>query len=185
MLGRRDRAGQGQQDRRGQVGLPEDMHLRLDRGERTLAVAQDDLTGSWVALTTYRIVVLSHTGDVQVDRPWHDVDTGAWDPDSYTLSLSWVGGSRGLQWQVRTRTGPGRLPEVFWERVQASVVLMREVDLGQRRSARVSIRKVLSTRELVDQVLPGRGARGEDRELAAAVEATRRDLRDQVGLPPA
>ncbi len=149
-----------------------------------LAVAQDDHTGSWVALTTFRVVVLSAPGDVQVDRPWHEVDTGAWDPDTMTLSLSWVGSVRGLQWTVRERTGPGRLPEVFRERVSATVVLVRQVDLGPRRGARISVRKDLSTRRLLDQVLFDRGARADDVELAREVATARRELRDSVGLHP-
>lgn len=166
------------------VSLPVDLRIPTQRGEHVLAAAQDDLTRAWVALTTYRIVTLTETAEVGVDRPWHEVDTGAWEPDSGTLSLTWVGGGRGLQWQLRERTGPGQVPQVFRERVSASVVLVREVDLGARRSARVSIRSVLSTRELVDQVLWGRGAGPEDPELAPQVEAARQDLRDQVGLPP-
>lgn len=181
MLGRRRRADR---DGRGQAALPPGLSPELGRKERRLAVAQDDHTGDWIVLTSFRIVVLAEDGTVQVDRPWHDVDTGAWDPDTFTLGLSWVGSTRGLQWQVRRRTGPGRIPEVFRERVSASVVLVREVDLGPRRSARVTIRKVLSSRELVDQVLLGRGAHRQDGELAAAVEEARRGLRDQVGLPP-
>jgi hypothetical protein len=180
------RSGRGGQprDRRGQADLPAGVDVGRQRGEHVLAVAQDDLTASWVVLTTYRVVVLSESGDVQVDRPWHDVDTGAWDPESMTLSLSWVGSVRGLQWTVRERTGPGRLPEVFWERVAASVVLVRQVDLGARRSATVSIRKVLSTRELVDQVQLGRGAWADDAALVREVEVARRELRDQAGLAP-
>lgn len=160
------------------------MSVPTRRGEQVLAVAQDDLTGAWIALTTYRLMTLTDVGEVALDRPWHEVDTGAWDPDSATLSLSWVGGSGGLQWQLRQRTGPGGVPQVLRDRVSASVVLVREVDLGSRRTARVSIREVLGTRELVDQVLRGRGARGDDQELKREIARCRRDLREQVGLPP-
>jgi hypothetical protein len=164
--------------------LPDGLSVPTRRGEHVLAAAQDDLTGAWVALTTYRVLTLTEDGEVAVDRPWHEVDTGAWDPDSSTLSLSWVGGTRGLQWQLRQRTGPGTIPQVFRDRVSASVVLVREIDLGPRRTARVSIRSVLGTRELVDQVLRGRGVRGDDRELEREIERSRRELREQVGLPP-
>jgi hypothetical protein len=89
-----------------------------------------------------------------------------------------------VQWGLRTRTGPGRVPEAFRERVQASVVLTRQVDLGSRRSAPVVIRKELRSRELSEQVLWGAAARQDDAELTAAVAAASLELRDQVGLPP-
>ncbi|MGB3830186.1 MAG: hypothetical protein WA962_15590 [Ornithinimicrobium sp.] len=160
------------------------MTVATQRGESVLAAAQDDLTHAWVALTTYRVVVLSPEGEVQLDRPWHEVDTGAWDPDSAILSLSWVGGTSSLQWRMRTLTGPGRMPAVFRDRVSASVVQVREVKLSPRRTARVSIRAVLSTRELVDQVSFGRGARTADPELVSEVGRVQQEARAEVGLPP-
>ena len=157
----------------------------LERGERVLARAQDDHTGSWVLITSWRLLAIAESGQVQANRPWLDVDGGSWDPDTATLGLTWVGGGRALQWGLRTRTGPGRVPEAFRERVQASVVLTRQVDLGSRRSARVVIRKELRSRELSEQVLWGAAARRDDAELCAAVAAASLELRDQVGLPPA
>ncbi len=171
--------------RRSRVRLPEGMTVPTRRGEQALAQAQDDLTGVWIVLTTYRLLTLTEGGDLALDRPWHEVDTGAWDPESATLSLSWVGSTRGLQWQLRQRTGEGGVPQVFRDRVSASVVLVRRVDLGPRRTVRVTIREILGTRELVDQVLRGRGAQADDRELEREIERCRRDLREQVGLPPA
>lgn len=164
--------------------LPRKLHVDTQRGESVLAAAQEDGTGSWVVLTTYRIVVLASDGSQQMERPWHDVGTGAWDPESGTMSLTWIGSDRAVQWQMRTQTGPGRIPEVFRERVSASVVRAREVKLGPRRRARVSVRAVLSTRELIDQVTWGRGSSSADAELAAEVEQARAEVRAEVGLPP-
>lgn len=168
----------------GPAKLPSGMTVNTQRGESVLAAAQDDLSGAWVVLTTYRVVLLAADGNLVLDRPWHEVDTGAWDPESATLSLSWVGGTNALQWRMQTRTGPGRIPEVFRERVSASVVAVREVKLGSRRNARVSIRAVLGTGELVDQVIFGRGAQAPDGPLAAEVEQVRQQARVDVGLPP-
>ncbi len=168
----------------GPAKLPDSLTVPTQRGESVLAAAQDDLTQAWVALTTYRVVVLSPGGDVLVDRPWHEVDTGAWESEAAILSLSWVGGTTALQWRMRTLTGPGRIPEVFRDRVSASVVHVREVKLSPKRTATVSIRSVLSTRELIDQVALGRGARAADSELATEVERVRQEARAGVGLPP-
>ena len=153
------------------------------------AAARDDVTGGWVVATQWRLLLVADpdgpTGPrVELDRPWLEVDSGAWDPDTTVLSVTWVGGGAGQQWTLRRLTGPGKMPETFWERVQASVVLTREVDLGPRRKARVAIRKALDTRELVDQVILGRGSRPGDSELAREVAISRAELRDQVGLPP-
>ncbi|MGB3256434.1 MAG: hypothetical protein WBA72_00450 [Ornithinimicrobium sp.] len=179
--GRKERAEKAE----GPAKLPDSITIVTQRGEAVLAAAQDDFTQAWVAMTTYRIVVTSPEGEALLDRPWHEVDTGAWEPDSAILSLSWVGGTTAQQWRMRTLTGPGRSPEVFRDRVSASVVQVREVKLSPKRTARVSIRSVLSTRELVDQVALGRGARASDRELALEVERVRQEARAGVGLPPA
>ncbi|PZU43251.1 MAG: hypothetical protein DI571_09550 [Arsenicicoccus sp.] len=164
--------------------LPDAVRPTLARGEQVLASAQEDGTGHWLLLTTFRLLEVADTGDVLLERPWHEVDTGAWDPDLWALAVTFVDQLGGRQWVLQRRTGPGMVPQVFRERTSATVVLMRAVDLGPRRTARVTIRKVLLTRELVEQVLWGRGPGESDPELAAAVHAVRVDLRDQVGLPP-
>ena len=168
----------------GPARLPASMKVVTQRGESVLAVAQDDLTQSWVALTTYRLVVLTPDGDALLERAWHEVDTGAWSPDTATLSVSFVSGTTALQWRLKRSTGPGRIPPVFRERVSASVVQVREVKVGSQRSARVSVRSVLSSGELIDQVVFGRGVRAGDSELNAQVAQVRQEVRASVGLPP-
>lgn len=165
----------------------------LGRGERVLAAARTELH-TWLVVTTWRLLEIdgpAASGEatvdprgapvVRVDRPWLDVDQGGWQPEPGQLSAVWVGG-RSSSWTVPG--DPGRLPEAFRDRVSASVVLAREVDLGPRRRSRVVIRQRLDTRELVEQVLPGKGVRADDEELAASVARARADLRDQVGMPP-
>lgn len=169
-------------------GRPQDVPAgvlpALGRGEQVLATAREDAGGAWVVLTTFRLLERTEEGETLLERPWHEVDTGSWDPERWTLSVVFVDGRQGRQWALRRRTGPGRVPEVFRDRTTATVVLTQAIDLGPRRTARVSVRTVLETRELVEQVLLGRGARAEDRELAARVEQTRRDLREQSGMEP-
>lgn len=161
--------------------------VQASRGEQVLATAQEDGTGHWLALTSWRLLEFSDwegSAQLVLERGWHEVDTGSWDPDLWALSVLFVDRLEGRQWVLRDRTGPGQVPEVFRERVSASVVLTRHIDLGPRRGARVCVRKVLQTRELVDQVLLGRGARADDEELAQQVRLARWELRDQVGLTP-
>lgn len=167
--------------------LPRTARPDLGRGEQVLATAQEDGGGHWLVLTTWRLLERTVEGQTVLERPWHEVDTGAWDPHTWVLSVFFVDGVQPRRWTLQRRTGPGRVPEVFRERTTASVVLARVVDRGRRPGARVSIRTDLRTRELREQVLLGPGARDDDRELAARVAAARRELREQTGmetLPP-
>ncbi len=171
--------------RRGALTSAQRHTLAPGRGESVLATATDRHTGDLVCATTWRLVVVAPEGDglggVVLDRPWHEVDAGVWDPETTSLSVSFVNGGRAHQWQLGQQ--PGQLPAALRDRVSASVVLSRVIDVGPRRTARVVIRTVLQTRELVEQVLLGRGARDDDSELVAAVARARDDLRGQVGLP--
>ena len=156
----------------------------LGSGEKVHAAAQDDWDGAWVLATTWRLVTVGDDGQVQLDRPWLTVDSGSWDPDTYQLGVSWVDGTPVTRWRLRSSSGPGRLPEALHDRVSASVVLTRHVDLGTGRTARVVIRKDLATRELHEQVLVDRAARPGDTELRDEVARARTEVRSQVGLPP-
>lgn len=153
------------------------------RREQVLAAARDDDTGHWVLVTTWRLVVVEPEGRVRSARAWHEVDTGAWDLETGVLSITWVDGTRAGQWRLRQRTGPGLVPVALRERVQSSVVLTRHLDLGPRRNARVVIRTDHESRELLEQVVRGRGVAADDPELEAEILAARAQLRDQVGLP--
>ena len=163
--------------------VPDAALAGLGPGEKVVATAQDDATGHWLVLTLWRLLERTPEGQDVLDRPWHEVDTGAWDPDAWTLTASFVDRAT-RQWRLQSRTGPGRIPEVFRDRTTASVVLVRAVDLGPRRTARVTIRTDLRTRELSEQVLLGRGSRASDQELAEQVHVARQDLRGQVGMDP-
>lgn len=172
-------------------------------GDKLITAARDQLTGRWVLVNQTSVAVVtapddgstegssdsewpSHdhgAPDLVLSRPWLEVEAGAWDPESDTLRVAWVGEGSATSWRF---TGPGAriLTDAFRDRVQASVVLVREVDLGPGRKTRVAIRKDLATRELLEQVVPGRGVSPDDTELAEQVAVARATLRDQSGLPP-
>lgn len=173
---------------RGTPGRPDEVPasalVPLGRGERLIASAQEDGTGHWLLLTTWRLLERTEDGATVLDRPWHEVDAGAWNPDTWALAVTFVDGLDARQWVLQSRTGPGSVPEAFHERVSASVVLLRVIDLGPRRGARVSIRTDLRTRGLHEQVILSRGARPDDAEFAHDVLIARQELRGQVGLDP-
>ena len=159
--------------------------LGLARGERVLAFGVDDNTGGYLVATTFALAVVDvgcHRGAGRgLRRRWLFVDTGSWEPETATLTVTWTDGGRAGQWSFRDQ--PTLLPETLRERVQASVVITSRLNLGDRRTGRVAIRQDFATRELIPQTILGRYTRADDPEVQAHVEAALAHLRDQVGLP--
>lgn len=153
--------------------------LALPKGERVLASAVDQLTGSHVVATNWHLTLVAPGGEV-VARPWHLVDAGQWEPETWTLTVSWIEVRRVSQWTF----GPQdtRLPEAFHERVRASIVLAEELPLAGRATGRVVVRRDLRTDELLTQTVLGRGARADDPQVQDAVARTTAYVRDAVGL---
>ena len=70
---------------------------------------------------------------------WHEIEHGGWNAESRSLSWTLYGGRRG-------RVGlpePGRLPELFRERVAASIVVERFVPIRGERGVTVTARRDL------------------------------------------
>ncbi|MEO5982222.1 MAG: hypothetical protein ABIQ13_07900 [Pedococcus sp.] len=155
----------------------------LKSGERVLCwapvLAGGTPTGATVVATNHRLYAVDTTGQCDLTRPWHEVDSGSWSAELTQLTVTWVDGSRPSQWVLGDTT---LLPETLRERVQSSVVLSQKIDLGPRRTARAVIRQDLGGGGLVEQVVLGRGARADDPEVAAMAEEALAYLREQVGL---
>jgi hypothetical protein len=144
---------------------------------------EDERVLAWSPLVGNGIVVASVQGlrvrtpqGRLVRRPWTDVDHAAWDEDSGTLAVWWVGSRIPTPLEVGDSSF---VPEVVHERVRSSIVLTREVPLGDGRSAFVTLRKgadgVLST-----QVLPPKGRRLEP-EGTALVRRAEAALLEEAG----
>ncbi|QIM21134.1 hypothetical protein G7075_08340 [Phycicoccus sp. HDW14] len=95
------------------------------------------------------------------------------------LRVTWVDGEPPVRVVL---TEPGELPETLRERVQATVVLAETIDIGQRRSAKVVVRRDLATNALLSQAVLGRGVRSDDPGVAEQVRAGLARVREQVGL---
>ncbi len=150
-------------------------------GEKVLAHAVDDNTGGIVVATTADVVLVQGE-QVVWRRPWMDVDSGQWSPDTWTLSITWTDRSRAAQFTFK-QTAETRLPEVFHERVQASVVLSAPLPLtGPAGTGRVVIRKDLRSGRLHEQRVLGRRTDPSDPAVAQAISQVSAQLRDQVGL---
>ena len=154
-----------------------------EAGERLLAWAAEAGTGRTVVAGLHRLYAVA-PGDgaphFEVSRPWHLVDAGTWSGDEGVLRVTWVDGDRPARFVL---DDPGMLPETLRERVQASVVLAEAVDLGQRRTARVVVRKDLATGALMSQAVLGPGVRSTDPGVAERVRVGLARVREQVGLP--
>ncbi|NNG40527.1 hypothetical protein HJ588_14755 [Flexivirga sp. ID2601S] len=161
--------------------VPDDVLARLElpRGEKVLAAAVDANTGAHVVATTLHLAVVTDRS-VALRKPWHLVDAGQWEPQTWTLTVTWVDGSRPGQWTFAPQDT--RLPETVHERVQSTVVLSEPLPLTGRRRGRVVIRRDLQTGGLLTQTVLGRGVRGDDPEVAAAVSRVSAYLQEQVGL---
>lgn len=153
-------------------------HLGLEPGERVLAAATLD-DGVTAAASSDRLLLADGSGR-SAAVPWHEVDTATWEPDGRVVDVRLVDG-RVLRLAILgdTRT---LLPETLRERVQSSVVLSRTVKVRGRRGVRVVVRRTQVG--LVTQVLPDPGIALDDPDLAAEVDAVRREVEAAVGLAP-
>ena len=154
--------------------------LRDRTREKVLAWAVDDHSGDVVVAGAHHVFVLSAAGELVLERPWHLVDAGSYDPDEEALTVTWVDGSPVARWVFRG--GSTFVPETLRERVQASVVLAETLRLPGRRTARVVIRQDLASGTTLAQTLLGPGVRATDPEVRQVVQDAMSRLKEQVGL---
>ncbi len=112
-------------------------------------------------------------------RAWHLVDAGSWDRETSSLRVSWVDGHSPQSWRLPLDS---LVPELFRARVQATVVLAEQVDLGPARRAKVVVRKDLRDQSLFTQVVLARGSEAADPDLRQAITVALARLKEQVGL---
>ncbi len=95
-------------------------------------------------------------GDDWRQQFWHEIERGNWDQASRRLRWTDVDGTAGELELTET----GMLPDLFNERVTASIACMRVVDLAPRGTAVITARRHLGEAAalLVWRVAPGKGA---------------------------
>ena len=148
------------------------------RAAEVLSVVRDARSAAYVVGTKTHVYAVRE-GSVVLDRQWHMVDTGSWDDATALLTVHWVDKAPATTWEL---TEPGTFPQVLRERVQATVVLSDEVDLGAKRKAKVVVRKDLANGALMGQTILGRGVRSTDPGVREDTRAALDRLREQVGL---
>lgn len=122
------------------------------------------------------------TDPVVTSDRWVDIAGASLESEAGVLEVELVAGPRRV-----LLLGPNRgrrFATVTRERIQHSVLLTRTVDLDRRRVVRVVARREPGGEAFV-QIVPGPGVSVAGPDIAAAVAAAERAVRDQVGLPPA
>lgn len=94
--------------------------------------------GGRALLSHGRLDAWTHVG-------WHEIEHGGWNVENDTLSWTLYGGRRGHV----VLTDPGRLPELFRERVAASIVLKKFVPVDGTRGVTVAGRRDLGVSDPV------------------------------------
>lgn len=128
--------------------------------------------------------VLSYPGDADdadwQHLGWHDIERGGWEAESSRLGWVRYGGERGELGLVE----PGQLPEVFRERVAASIVLEKSMPALSNRQV-----LVVGRRDLADGDQPitwhatlGRGLRWEGAGVREAVDEAIAEVRTEYDM---
>lgn len=166
-------------------GLPDVARqaLGLGRGDRIMAVAQDQRTSEYVVATTTALAAVSGDGVLRMRRPWHEVSAGAWEPQTQTISVTWVDGGRAAQWTLAGAGDGGEaFAGAFYERVATSVLIDAPIEIDGKPLGRVAIRRDLGGDDLIRQIMWARGVRRDDPQALAYADLLLTDLAEQVGL---
>ena len=154
--------------------------LALPASESVLASAAL-AAGSWAVAARARLLPGAAGGTTVVRHLWSDVDRAGYDPESATITVSWVDGAPPLALRL---ADPRRtsLAQTLRERVQSSVVLSETVTFAAGLTARVAVRRDADG-ELFSQVGADPGLALTAPGVGARVDAAEGRVRSASGLP--
>ncbi len=159
-------------------GLPD--HVTRAVSGRVLAAAEAD-DGTWLVATRDALWAVGDSGDA---LPWEQVHRADWDQDSAALRVESVQ-AYGDPVAARTWTvpEPGPLVDVLRERVTASVLMQRRIDLEKRRGFSIIARRPPSRPGEVTWAYElDAGVDPADPAVAAAAETALREAQESLGL---
>ena len=166
--------------------VPVDVLGRADlpRGDKVLAHTEA-ADGSWLLGTRDALVLVpGDAATASVRLPWEQVETADWDRDEERLRVAEVGefGRPRRVHEVRI-ADPGRLLELVRERVTASVLLQRRINLpGSRKGLMVVARRSPHRDGEVSWAVEyDAGVDPADPAVVEAAEAGLRGAQDEVG----
>lgn len=154
--------------------LPDDARAALlAPGERVLAAAP--LTGGgWLVASDRGLLA------VGLRVGWSTIIHAQWYDDESRLSVTWLAPAVAHERSLMIEE-PGRLPETVHERVTATILLSRRVQLPDRRGVRVVARRQPGCDDLRWQVVPDPGVDASAPVVSARVEAAKRDIAAELG----
>lgn len=162
--------------------------IRVERGERLLAhatAAEGLVGGSRDALYVVRTAGTALALEETVRIPWEDVQSADWDQDTRVLHVVEVGSWGEIRPEHRlTLEDPALLLQLVRERVTASVVLQRHVEVGRGRGVRVIARRAPRGDQPVRWIFEyDEGVDPDDPAVRQAAEAALDEARAEVGTP--
>lgn len=171
--------------------LPDGARGAVDRGERVLAWTEA-VDGTTLVVTRPALVLVPASPAAPAVRlPWETVHRAEWDQETATLTVERVEDyGRPVSRHVLELTSPGAVLDVVRERVTASVVLQRRVELGRRRGFTVIARRPPSERSVPGAAPPGLrwafqfdpGVDPDDPDVAAVADQALREAQESLGL---
>lgn len=161
----------------GRLSPAGDPELRRLLGRRRVlarAVSADGAAYGLVDRLVYR-----HRED-WLTQPWHEIEHGGWDAERQTLRWVDVAGRRG----ELALTETGQLPDLFNERVTASIACLRSVPLAGEHTVTISARRDLGapTAPLIWRITPGKGVHPSEVDADPLVQQELEQLRAEYDL---
>lgn len=147
--------------------------LDLAPGERVLAAGRTS-DGTHVVATTQAL----HVEGARL--PYDKILKAVWRDEDATLEV-WEPSLDGGRAEI-TLADPGRLPETVRERVQATVLVSRQVLLRGGRGVLITARRRTDVPDVRWTMLFDRGLDSQDPAVRAAADAALADLRHQTGI---
>lgn len=120
------------------LSLEDSEWIRQQIGSKPSVLAWGASEDGVVVALSDRLMV--RRGDVWDEIPWHDVLSGGWKVAEQELHWRRVSTSES---SAIALTSPGRIPEVFRERVEATILVQRVVQAGPGRSITLTGRRPL------------------------------------------
>src|SRR5690554_7466506 len=95
--------------------------------------------GSWAVVTRDALAVVGEDGLGQ-RTAWHEIETGTWDGETRTFTITWADRERPEQPLVLVAVDAETFTAALRERVQASVVHQEVIEIGSTR-VRATVRR--------------------------------------------
>ncbi|MBI1378565.1 MAG: hypothetical protein GC157_13935 [Frankiales bacterium] len=157
---------------------PAEVRARVP-GERVLAWAP---SGRSSVVATETALLLPEVDGVATRVPWDLVVRASWVEGALELVAQEVPGGPPVTSRIGYDEDPGSLPEVVRERVNASIVVQRRVDLVGERGIRVLARRQPGSTELRWSVVFDAGLDPRDPELRRRADEALAELRVSLGV---